>query len=677
MDAQFIIVNESTIKYTNQTGQTIFTFPNEEESWTFVFNLAGYDQKIQSFDTNSSWQNVQLTESTTSDTSLFIHVKNESNNESLSSAYVNVGGVQNGYTNPYGWIKFYGDNIESSQIITVTKNGYDTELETIYVTPDVINNETIFINPQSTLILINISVVYNSSGILVPIDNINVLLQSDADSHLDITTSTGWVDFEGIASGTYTLYLTDLLVDRTFASQEHEVEIAPASENHLEYIMVDNKYPIISDWRTSPATINGTVSINSFSVVKTYLNITDENVNTTRCVLYPFYDTQPNYTIVSEYDVTNGLLCEAIYSTDNVNHTVRAYAVDYETYVRNLWVDSMNYITYQVNVGDVGDDSILFEEHFDYSTDITLNGWNIIRDYPLTPENNKLVLTGGNPVKWVYHELNNDIGENFYCEWNQKTQLGNSNFVLFNSDELLSTPINDDTSFASHVTTHIYWYPPLDSVADEDDYTVDSYGEDSYMNLGGYSFPYLTPDDINKETSTMSFYPVATDLVLSTINVDNNRVLSNWDRSQEYLYTVFYNSSTKTYDIYQDGKTLITKFPVHNYVLHENPNAIGFYLAETTDLFQLEIDNIKCVYGFPTYIVEELAGHCWNSEGEFDKSCCTADENTTVCVIRTGFGWFMNGLKNLIFNNFIIFLIIVVLGLAILPIYFQYKKLNN
>lgn len=671
VDAQFIIPDESTIKYTNQSGLVIFNFPDPEDDWTFVFSLAGYQTKISSFDTGNYWQNIQMTPITTDDTELYVFVKNQSNDKEIYDAYVSLDTGQTGYTNPYGWIKIVNDSMAGTRTATIMKGGYETEVDTIYTPLHITTNKTILLTPTISVTTLRLNITREDNG--NPIENYYATLNGQGlVNEVRLTSSEGIATFTDIPSGNYELRLDRPL----WRSYEYSISIPDETTTQINYEASQNEITMIYSYYTIPSHSDNNINVTPFTTFEVHMNITDENVDLTRCIMYPFYDTQPTYYTETDYNILAGeLICSYMYTTTDVTHKIRVWAIDEETYLGGTWLNNPMYLDFNITIGDEVSGAIIFEEHFDYSYDISENGWGLAGSgSALSPHNNELLMTGEAPVHFVYHELNNNDAESFYCEWNQRNQLGNSNFVFFNIDELLADPYQTDESFVSHTTAHIYWYPPMKTIPDEYDYTVDSYGRYSYFNLGNYSFPYLTPDDINRETSSVRFYPVLTDLVLETHNVDNNRVLSEWDRGQEYLYTIYYNVSTKTYSFYQDGNGLLTNFPIHNFMEHQTPNAIGFYLSETTDSYQVNIDDIKCVYGFPDYITKETAEHGWNEDGTFDDSKCNPNERQSLCALRLGWNWTSGLAISWIFSNIIIVAVIIVCVILFAPLLIRRRK---
>lgn len=658
VDAQFIIEGESTIKYTNESGWAIFNFPNPEDNWTFVFSLAGYETKILSFDTGNYWQNVQMTP-ITDDTELYIFVKNQTG-VIIEGAYVSLDTGQTGYTNPYGWIKIVNDSIAGTRTVTVTKGEYETEIDTVYVPLHSTINKTILLTPTVTPTSLKINITKEDNG--NPVEDYYVTLNGQGFvNEVRLTGADGFVNFTDIPGGNYEIWLDKPL----WRSYRYNVSIPPEVTTQLNYQVSQNEIAWVVDYYTiPPETSNGSyeVNISAYSEVEFHFNVTDENVESVVCLLYPDYDSDPSTYFEGTYDAENEeVVCSYIYAVSNITYNTRIWVVDAETRSEG-WTSNPMYFDFEINIGGFTSESIMFEENFDYTDSIDNHGWGVFGIVP-TPINNELIFTGSAlEGGFIYHDLG-DYGQNdFHCSWKQKNVLGNSHTLLFNRYYLFVEDNLDDD-----VAVHMYWYPPMESSPDYTDYeTIQPSGFNSY------SFAYLEADDISKVTSTVNFYSEKFDQTFKDVLVDNHDAIGQYDRLQYYTYTIYYDYNLKTYNIYQDSSTLIQQFGVHDPNMR-HPDSIGFAIIGDED-YIVYIDDISCKLGVPEFVSDEIGEHGWRSDGSFDYSVCEPDENKYWCVFRNFFNWGSGNALAWVFSNIILVAVLVVLIILFAPLLIRRRK---
>lgn len=660
VDAQFIIPNEDTVKYTDSNGEVIFTFPSEEHNWAFQFTLAGYDFYVDSFDTSESWQYVTLDrDESAGDTELWIYVQNQSNNEPISNAYVSLDTSDTAYTNPLGWVKFVDDGLAGTRTITVQKSGYETEISTKYVTLHQVNNKTMLMTPTTTPTTMKVNVTDTNGD---PVESFDVAIWGNGlNPSTSITGSNGIATFTDIPAGDYEVWLDKPL----WRSYRYNVSLPVGLTTQFNYVVDQNEIAMVWDYYTTPPeTENGSyeVNISAYTEVEYHFNVTDENPESVVCLLYPYYDENPTFFVEGSWDTENEeVICSYIYTTSDTTRNTRIWVIDAETRSQG-WLNNPIYFDFTVNIGGFTEESIMFEEDFEYLDGISNHGWSVW-GLGVSPTNNELLLAGDNTNngKFIYHTLG-EYGENdFYCTWKQKNVLGNSHAVLFNNYNILV-----ENDLADDMVTHLYWFPPRDTVADLEDYTLVQPD-----GLNSYGFPFVIADAIGEVTSTLSFYPVPL-VAGSDYTWNDHRAIGQWDRLEYYEYTIYYDYELKTYNLYQDDSTLLQSFGVHDPNMR-HPDSIGFAITGNDD-YVVYIDDISCKIGIPDFVTDEVSEHGWRDDGSFDYSQCNADENKYWCVFRNGWNWATGNLVTWVFSNIILVAVLIVLIIMFAPLFVRRKK---
>jgi hypothetical protein len=263
-------------------------------------------------------------------------------------------------------------------------------------------------------------------------------------------------------------------------------------------------------------------------------------------------------------------------------------------------------------------DGCIFHDHFDYADDTYTHGWYL---FNTTPSQSFVVVA--NSTGYYFDHAFNTF---------RNTDAGGVMSIQFRA--LLPQP---SPTTADYI--HFYLYP---------------------NNIGGnYS---LVPID-------MQF----SDGIIFANGVSAGTYAYNaWN-----TYTLLVNLNTNRFDLYSNNNKLISSGTISHPAT--SVNKIGFWVNTGSSIY---IDYVTLANS--SVLVDSISGGvsdtgvpladlrwCWSeTNGSFNWDCCSASENQTKslwCPARVTGRYFLGGIATFVLNNFIYFLILVIIFVIIIP----------
>jgi hypothetical protein len=154
--------------------------------------------------------------------------------------------------------------------------------------------------------------------------------------------------------------------------------------------------------------------------------------------------------------------------------------------------------------------------------------------------------------------------------------------------------------------------------------------------------------------------------------------LGSYSYNSWNTYTLLVNLNDNTYDLYMNSNQLVSNGGI---TIPATEIVKGGFWVNTNS--SIKIDYITIAKG--SIMVDAIANGivsetgvpisdlkwCWSkTNGSFDWSCCSAEENATktmLCPARVTFRYALGGITNFVLGNFIYFLIIVIIFVMITP----------
>jgi hypothetical protein len=170
-----------------------------------------------------------------------------------------------------------------------------------------------------------------------------------------------------------------------------------------------------------------------------------------------------------------------------------------------------------------------------------------------------------------------------------------------------------------------------------------------------------------------------TDLIYRTLNNNSATSISPYPFDNWATYSFVMNTNTNTFTLYIDSVAKAINKPL--FFTGDSVGRIGFLVLNSSRSMQLNYVKVYKGQAFVNSFIAESIGddgvnpadlqNCWSStNGSFDWTCCTDEENATksmLCPARVTFRFFLGSVTSFVLNNFMYFLVILIVFVLITP----------